>query len=243
MDKTIKIFEKFDKEIKAGFSTKSYGNLSFKWSGLSVVENREKFLNDQDLNLEDLIMVEQIHENKIVVVDNKLKGRGVRKTDWLNGAEGMVTKDASVVLGVETADCLPVFACAPTSGVIGVAHAGWRSVLQGVVVNLVDGMLSLGASKEEIFIEIGPHIKSCCFEIKDDVLSQFDDYEDCVEKQMFGSVVNLAKIVLDQLTEVGLMAQNIKCSDLCTCCNHNFYSFRRDKSECNGSMLGVISLN
>ena len=69
---------------------------------------------------------------------------------WLEGqgprADAMVTRRPGVALGIVTADCAPVLFADPVAGVIGAAHAGWRSALGGVLEATIAAMAALGAA-------------------------------------------------------------------------------------------------
>ena len=60
--------------------------------------------------------------------------------------DGIVTKSLDYVLGVQGADCPPLFLYDPDANVIGLAHAGWKPVVRGVVSNTLREMMKLGAS-------------------------------------------------------------------------------------------------
>jgi YfiH family protein len=98
--------------------------------------------------------VRQVHGNNVVVVDDPGGGQG------LDG-DGLVTRVAGVVLSVRGADC-PVLALVSPDGVVGVAHAGWRGLLAGVLENTVAAMRGLGAQDVHAFL--GPCITSAAYE-------------------------------------------------------------------------------
>src|SRR3989339_1921524 len=104
----IGFFEKFS-DIIATFSDSTDGNLSFKWSGDNVLANRQTFFNQLELSLPNLVTVQQVHGNKIIKVISKDRGRGSTEKNWLNGYDALITNEKNIILGIETADCLPVF--------------------------------------------------------------------------------------------------------------------------------------
>nr|KMM71756.1 hypothetical protein CPAG_08057 [Coccidioides posadasii RMSCC 3488] len=72
--------------------------------------------------------------------------------------DGVVTRSPQFVLGVQGADCPSIFLYAPESGVIGLAHAGWKPLVRGVVSNTVNAMVACGADRNDISAYIGPGI-------------------------------------------------------------------------------------
>lgn len=95
----------------------------------------------------------QVHG--VAVVDVRAPGDG-------NGvdADAAVTRRDDVALAVLTADCAPVALSSP-DGVIGVAHAGWRGLVAGVLEATVDAMADLGAT--DIHAVVGPCIRPSCY--------------------------------------------------------------------------------
>jgi YfiH family protein len=102
----------------------------------------------------------QVHGASVVAV--RAPGHGA-------GAEGdaLVSAHPGAALAVFTADCAPVVLASP-EGVIGVAHAGWRGLVKGVVERAVDDMRALGAVHIEA--ALGPCIHAECYEFSPDDL-------------------------------------------------------------------------
>jgi len=239
----VEYFEKNFDSVLVVSSTKSCGNLSFKWSGPNVIENRESLFEELGLDLDKLVLVNQPHGREVVIVDSLSAGRGSRKKDWVEGYDGLVTSDKNIILGVESADCLPIFGFDSKGGIIGVVHAGWQGVVSGVVETLIDKMKDLGSQLEDIKIQIGPHIKVCCFEVQSNIIDKFSAWPKSVLRREGKSFVDLSQIVVDQLTSIGVLRQNVNIETRCTCCfEDKYYSYRRDKEENVGAMLSLIKL-
>lgn len=96
----------------------------------------------------------QVHGAEVVRVRTPGDGAGSR-------ADAAVTTEAGCALAVLTADCAPVALGSP-EGVVGVAHAGWRGLLAGVVERTVERMRALGAT--EVAAALGPCIHRQCYE-------------------------------------------------------------------------------
>lgn len=104
----------------------------------------------------------QVHGARVVTVTGPGEHAGAE-------ADAAVTDCAGVVLAVHTADCAPVVLFDPTAGVVGVAHAGWRGLVAGVVEGAVDAMVDLGATS--VHAVVGPHIRARCYEFGSDDLA------------------------------------------------------------------------
>ena len=119
---------------------------------LAVTENRCRAVELLGLGDAPLCTVYQCHGVDCITVTAPWSRQGSPKAD------AMVTDLRGIVLGVLTADCVPVFFADPEASVIGVAHAGWKGALGGVVEAVVNAMTRLGATPGNIVAAIGPCI-------------------------------------------------------------------------------------
>jgi polyphenol oxidase len=95
----------------------------------------------------------QIHGADVVTVTRSGEGRGA-------SADAAVTAVPGVVLAVQTADCVPIVFIG--DGVIGIAHAGWRGIVEGVLAATVERMRQLGA--DNLLATIGACIRPSHYE-------------------------------------------------------------------------------
>lgn len=132
-----------------------------------VTENRRRAMAALDLPGGALLTLYQIHGADAVTVE----------TPWPDGdrprADGMVTGQPGLALGILTADCAPVLLADPHAGVIGAAHAGWKGALHGVVGNTVRAMERLGARRDRIAGAVGPCISQTSYEVGADFRAPF----------------------------------------------------------------------
>ena len=85
-------------------------------------------------------------------------------------ADAAVTDVPGAVLAVQAADCAPVVLLA--DGAVGVAHAGWRGLVRGVLPAAVEAVRALGAS--EVRARLGPCIHPGCYEFGADALAEVE---------------------------------------------------------------------
>lgn len=97
--------------------------------------------------------VRQVHGTEVVVIEHPGQGGG--------DGDALVTTTAGAVLSVRGADC-PVVGFISDEGVIGVAHAGWRGLVAGVLERTVESMRALGA--ERLHAHLGPCISAARYE-------------------------------------------------------------------------------
>ncbi len=85
-------------------------------------------------------------------------------------ADASYSKKLGTVCGVLTADCLPVFVCNKEGTAVGIAHAGWRGLVDGVIESLIE---SLDCNGEDLIVHLGPAISQLSFEVGGEVKSQY----------------------------------------------------------------------
>jgi len=88
-------------------------------------------------------------------------------------ADALATCEPGLILGVTTADCVPVLLADPEAGVVAAAHAGWRGALKGIVESTLGRMGELGARPERTLAAIGPCIAWKSYEIGPDLEAAF----------------------------------------------------------------------
>jgi polyphenol oxidase len=193
--------------------------------------NRNKYFSGLGININHVISVKGIHSNKIEIVSDIDKGKIIEKTD------GLITQSKSICLAVTVSDCLPIFIY--NKNTIGIIHAGWRGVVNNILGEMVKKMENIPLESLNIFI--GPHIKSCHFEVRDDILDNFTDYNEHICRKDKKIFINLEEIAKKQLLSLGLKQENVRISPECTYCNDDYFSFRRDKPTEVVSQIAHIS--
>lgn len=115
---------------------------------------------------EHIIIPRQVHGTEVAVVES-VPADAAR----LEGIDAVVTTVRGLMVGVSTADCIPVLLFDEQAGIVAAAHAGWRGAVAGVVERTVDTMRSLGAA--DIKGIIGTGICCRCFEVGPEVSERF----------------------------------------------------------------------
>lgn len=88
-------------------------------------------------------------------------------------ADALVTDRAGLLLGILTADCVPVLLADARAAVVGAAHAGWKGALSGVTDSAIAGMEGLGANRANIVAAIGPCIARASYEVDEAFVRRF----------------------------------------------------------------------
>jgi len=147
-------------------------------------------------------------------------------------ADGMVTREAGIILGIMTADCVPVLLAAPEYRMSGALHAGWRGVIGGIASAGICALNSLGAPPELIRVALGPSIGPCCFEVDRALADRFAAEIPGAERHRRQgrpgkAYLDLRAIVRDQLIAAGVAADAIESAGPCTRCAADRYFSRR----------------
>jgi YfiH family protein len=158
-------------------------------------------------------------------------------------ADAAVTDVPGVVLAVLTADCLPVILSDARGEVVGVAHAGWRGLADGVLERAVEALRALAGDDTRICAWLGPSIGPDAFEVGDEVRARFCDL-DARAATSFATGERGGKWLADlpalaRLRLAGVGVHRVAGADRSTVRDAtNFYSYRRD-SRC-GRMATLV---
>lgn len=214
----------------------------------NVEENIKRVCTAMNIKTENLVFSNQIHSNKIRVVDEKDKGKGIVKESDIIGYDGLVTNKRNVALVTFYADCVPVFLFDPQNVVIALAHSGWRSTLKEIAGEIVKTMVSIyGSNPCDIKTVIGPSIGQCCFEVGNEVKEEFISKLSwssiyCESSEVGKTNINLQGIIRQTLLNAGIKRENTYISNICTKCNNDiFFSHRGDKGK-TGSLAAIMQI-
>jgi hypothetical protein len=184
----------------------------------------------------------------------------------------MMTDDPGVMLGIQTADCVPVLVWDGRTGAVAAFHAGWRGTLKRIVEGGIGKMrLEFGSRPEELEAAIGPAIGACCYavgeEVRSEFLSQFsyapelfsEIYDSDPVKEKYPLLFLTARapghsnmgpnLHLDlieanrrQLTDAGVRAGSIATAYRCTNCEREMFFSYRAEQGFCGRMMGVVGV-
>lgn len=200
------------------------------------LENRFQFFKNQDLGNRVIISAGLIHKNKVVIVDN------ISKDEIIPDCDALITDQNKYLLTVTVADCLPIYFYDHNKKVIALAHAGWRGVVSKIAGEVINQFINhYHSDLSDVKVFIGPHIKDCHFEVKNDVVGQFKISDSIVRDRKI--YINLSRAVKDQFIKLGVFGDNISISQECTyCLTDKYFSFRRDNPKEIEAMVAYIGL-
>ena len=209
-----------------------------------IIANRDKVaaLLGSDTNY-SFVLADQTHGNHVAVIrDKKSRGWSERESAVAQ-SDALLTDQKGVMLGVLTADCVPILLYDPLQGVVAAIHAGWRGSAAKITAKCVATMRrEFDTDPSDIVAGIAPSIGECCYEVGSDVAAHFTDYEGVLTVKGEKYMLNLPEVNRLQLIGAGVPDSQIELSGICTACNEDkFFSYRKT-GGCSGRFITMIGL-
>jgi YfiH family protein len=157
-------------------------------------------------------------------------------------ADAATATASGLLLGIETADCLPVLIVDTRRRAVAAAHAGWRGTAAGVTGRAVSALVAGGSRLADLVVAIGPGIGPCCYEVGGELRGAFGAQADALftpgPRGKPHLDVRLANV--RQLEAMGLNPPQIHNLAACTQCHADLYhSFRREGNGA-GRMISFV---
>jgi len=208
----------------------------------NVLKNLDIISKKIGINTTNLFTMNQVHGNKVVVIndDNKHINRV--------NSDALVTNKKNIAISVLTADCVPILIYDEVNQIIASVHAGWRGAVGGIIENTLNEIAKISRNSK-INVAIGPCIGKDNYEVGQDFHAKFileskknENFFLITEKNKF--FFDLRKYVNSKFEE--LEVNHIENIDFNTFSeNESFFSFRRSKQVGDkdyGRCISVISL-
>jgi len=213
---------------RGGVSTGLHAGLNV---GLGSDDDRAAVLANRDLARDAvlpgaaLVTLHQVHSPDVMTVTGPIP------LDARPQGDALVTDRPGLLLGVLTADCVPVLLADRQAGVVGAAHAGWKGALGGVTDATIAAMEALGADRARIAAAIGPCIGRASYEVSEAFADPFLS-EDADNARFFGAgrpghlMFDIAGYVAARLANAGIGRVDMLDEDTCSQPGR-FFSYRR----------------
>lgn len=190
---------------------------------------------------DSIIRPHQIHSDKTVYVSELLANPLVE-------ADAIYT-DQDEIIGIVTADCVPILICDRDKRRVLAIHAGWRGLVSDLIPNAIQSVYTdSGIDPSMVSVLIYPAILPASYEVKSDVMDQVNTVVSCYTnlcslKYMKDSwLLDTQVLACLRLIQSGIHQNNIRVTRLCTFKTPDFHSYRRDGSV-TGRNFSFISKN
>jgi YfiH family protein len=234
----------------------------------TVAQNRRHFAQavtgDPSTPLVDL---HQIHSNLVLLA---CAADASRKRP--RNADGLMTDEPGLLVGIRTADCIPILVADRRRRAVAAFHAGWRGTVARIVQSGIGRMrLQFGSRPEDLVAAIGPGIGPCCYAVGEEVFSSFES-QFAYARELFREVydsdpvrtkypmlfmtqrapghsqigpslhLNLVEANRRQLLAAGLKPSSVKLIGGCTSCHQELFFSHRGSEGHAGRMMSVIGI-
>ncbi|MEK7173071.1 MAG: peptidoglycan editing factor PgeF [Patescibacteria group bacterium] len=194
--------------------------------------------------VDNLIFADQPHGNNVYHCPSDIGGYIKLNTD------GLISASSGQVLVVKTADCLPILIYDPEKNQVAAIHAGRKGLIKGIIENAT---IALNSNIRSLIVGIGPHIKKCCYHLKEQDKEIKDSKWQKYSQERDGKYYfDLTQIAFEQLQNLGIKKENIEDMGICTFCEAerffsarkrdsqpDFYTKEKDIFPCFGSFIGL----
>jgi len=212
-------------------------------SAENIAENRRRFLSLFD---EDYLLttVWQVHGDDVKTVCTIEDAANTEER-----FDALVSNLSGILVGVKTADCVPVLLGDMVSGAFAAVHAGWRGTVESIAAKAVAKMKeNFGTDPENLVCAIGPAATCKSYEIGLDVIDAFEKNFSKSDKYFAPTrdghaLIDLHLANKDQLITAGVQEKNIFTAPFCTMERTDlFFSYRIEKKKYGktGRLLSVI---
>lgn len=199
-----------------------------------MLANRNRFQTAVGAPKATLVTAKQIHSADVrSIEDHEDAAREPQPGDALTA------NLPNVLLGIQTADCMPILIVDTRTRAFAGVHAGWRGTWQEIVVRTIERMQqSYDSRPADLHAALGPAICAANFEVGPEVLAQFRGKFSFADKLISNEQPNgkghldLNRCNAQQLIDAGVRAENIYDSTLCTVARNDlFFSYRQERGH------------
>jgi hypothetical protein len=196
----------------------------------AVAENHARVYARLDLDADRVASPRQVHGNHVAQVMSADAGRSFPNTD------GLVTDAPRTALLLRFADCQPILLYDPARHALGLIHAGWRGVAQGIARRAVEAMRdAFGSRPQDLIAGLGPAIGPCCYTVGHNVAAAMGYALPHWDQAMVLEGEDLWRLDLSAANAQQLAAEGVRQiehGNLCTACHlDEFYSHRGENGQ------------
>lgn len=231
--------------VKAYFSTRQNGFSQKPFESLNIAfhvgdKEEDVLKNHQQIkkhfpNHKNISYMKQIHSNIICEIGS-LKD--------IPECDALITSEKGEILMTMVADCVPILIHDKKNNIIAAVHAGRAGAFENIVTETISQMKKTHETHvHDIYVAIGPHIHSCCYEVGSEILKEAEvlGLEEYIKNKNNSFYLDLKSLILSQLKSLDIKDAQIEIIDECTACHvDRYFSYRKEGQT--GRFCGVIML-
>lgn len=191
-----------------------------------------------------VLLERQVHGSRVVDAGAHEGAWTVDETDGLprlpEEADALIAARAGLVVGVRTADCVPLLLVSAKDGWSAAVHAGWRGTIAGIAGEAVRAARGAGIEAQHLAAALGPSIGPCCYEVSPEIGDQFARAGLPVVRGGVRPHLDLREANRVLLERSGVPAHAIQLVGSCTrCASGRYHSYRADP-DCAGRQVSWV---
>ncbi len=207
----------------------------------AVVANRKALMKELNFDLDHCVFAHQTHSNHIQKITKDDLGKGAyHDEDAISDCDGLYTRERNILLGVFSADCVPILIWDKEQHIIAAIHAGWRGTVSEITKKMLNTLIyEEDCNPNELYCYIGPAIDFFSFEVDQDVVDEvkkisFPTDKFSMKKAYGKYLVDNKRLNMQMMLDAGIPDLNIFMHDGDTFTNEeDYFSYRRDaKNHC-----------
>lgn len=219
-----------DKKENNNMALHCGGNLS------DIIENRKHLADKLNIHLDQCVFANQTHSDHIQRITSADAGKGCTSIeDAIMDCDALYTREPNLLLGVFTADCVPILLYDDVTGIICAIHSGWMGTIQQITTKTLRVLIEQeGCNPENLHAYIGPAIAFSSFEVGNEVVEKvrqlpFDTCPYIKQKNEIKALVDNKGLNFQMLLDAGVQEKHITVDKNDTfSVNESFFSYRRD---------------
>ncbi|OFW55997.1 MAG: hypothetical protein A2W01_04535 [Candidatus Solincola sediminis] len=221
---------------RGGVSDAPFDSLNLGFRGgdnpMSVSSNRATVASQLGVSVERFVYLHQVHGTTVRRAGSEDGRKAAETGDAFPKTDGAYSDRPLTVLAVLTADCLPLAIGHKEGLFVAMLHAGWKGTLENIASAALNEIRKEFSFRPfDLRAVMGPGIGPCCYHVDEGRANLF------VERYGEGSGVvqggarpglDLYRANRANLLEEGVKEENINTTGICTCCNPDYFSYRRE---------------
>ncbi len=199
-----------------------------------ILTNRQRLQAAVNAEQATLVTAKQIHSADIRSINDHEDAQREPQP-----GDALTANLSNLLLGIQTADCMPIVMVDERTRAFAAVHAGWRGTWQEIAARTIERMqLAYNSRPEDLHAALGPAICAANFEVGPEVLAQFRSKfsfaEDLISNEQPNGKghLDLNRCNAQQLIDAGVRPERIYDSALCTVARNDlFFSYRKERGH------------